>query len=111
MSQIPGQVIDPIFNERGLNEDELNQIEALVASPIFGSLRRMMRLQISATLSELIVNRNSTEVAQLQGRIQGLRMLENMPVILAEASKKLREKEKKKEKQAKPKGRASVSNP
>jgi hypothetical protein len=65
-----------------LTDDEMRQIDALVASPVFGVLRKVLHGYRKHIESMLVTETSHPELMRLQGRVMGIRMIENVPDIL-----------------------------
>lgn len=71
-------------NEYGfeISEDDVVMLEALVRSPAFGALKRMLGSYRQQCQSHLLTTKNPPKLFEIQGRIIGINVIENLPGIL-----------------------------
>lgn len=84
----------PFQKEKPLDQDELQVIETLVKSGAWPVLKRLIQMQRNQLLSDLLTRRPD-EVQLIQGRIQGLQIVENIPVIMAKQYEELKKRQEK----------------
>ncbi len=73
-----------------MQENDLEMVEALVKSPAFAALVRVIEAQKQPLIAALVQSKDPDEVKQLQGRIQGMNMLANIPTLLTQQREKKR---------------------
>lgn len=81
-----------------LTEEEKLILRAFVESSAFRVMCKIMEAEAKSCESQLLTSNNMNDVCRLQGRINGVRVLQNLPVF--EAKKAEAEAKKKEEEQA-----------
>ena len=91
------------IEEKPLNEDEILILDALVKSPAFAVIRKLVRIQRAQELSQLVSSVDRDTMIRTQGKIQGLNMVEFLPLTLQSLTEKLKAKRAAEEEKAKKK--------
>jgi hypothetical protein len=65
-----------------LGEIDVELLERLVETPVFGALKRLYTVERVKLLNDVTNELDSSRVKQLQGKIQGVTLLENLPMVL-----------------------------
>ena len=75
-----------------LNEEDTLMLKALILSPAFGLLSRIAESEIIAQYRQLEAEKEMHKIFNIQGRINGLRYMQNAPVLFVSAYEKSKEK-------------------
>ncbi len=67
-----------------LNEDQITYLDALVKSPVYGVLCKLMRMQKQQAVYRMIGEADKDELLQFQGYLRGLNVVENLPRIISD---------------------------
>lgn len=73
----------PSMQKQPLTEDDLECLEALVKSPVFRSLRKLLGQYRDESMGRLMTETDPHRIFELRGKILGLNTIENLPQIRA----------------------------
>lgn len=83
------EVTPELFGFDDIAHDDVVLLESLVKSPVFGALKRALKKYEDVCMSELLSGNDTHKLYQTQGRVIGIRVVENLPVILVRRQKEL----------------------
>lgn len=77
-----------------LTKDDLDVIDALLRSPVYRVLQKMIEGQRQDELRMMSTCKDWEEVCRIQGTLRGLALIESLPVLMSQFKKHLDDKEK-----------------
>lgn len=65
-----------------MSDEDMAMVDSLVRSPVFGALKRLIRQHTEQAQGLLMSSDDHNAMLRLQGRIQGLHVIETLPELI-----------------------------